>query len=152
MTEWLHFHFSLSCIGEGNGNPLHCSCLENPRDGGAWWTAVYGVAQSWTRLKQLSSSSSTDTHADLKLWSYVGNSYWEYREGWKKEIPERDSGQLSTQKLASQGKFSNGHPKHASPIWPVFGALFLNAFYYRAFYSRSGALNQPQYSACGRHD
>ena len=58
MTEQLHFHFSVSCIGEGNGNPLQCSCLENPRDGGAWWAAVYGVAQSWTRLKQLSSSLS----------------------------------------------------------------------------------------------
>ena len=58
MTEQLHFHFSLSCIGEGNGNPLQCSCLENPKDGGAWWAAVYGVAQSRTRLKQLSSSSS----------------------------------------------------------------------------------------------
>ena len=57
--ERLHFHFSLSCIGEGNGNPLQCSCLENPRDGGAWWAAVYGVTQSWTRLKWLSSSSST---------------------------------------------------------------------------------------------
>ena len=57
-TEQLHFHFSLSCIGEGNGNPLQCSCLENPRDGGAWWAAVYGVAQSRTRLKWLSSSSS----------------------------------------------------------------------------------------------
>ena len=56
-TERLHFHSSLSCIGEGNGNPLQCSCLENPRGGGAWWAAVYGVAQSWTRLKQLSSSS-----------------------------------------------------------------------------------------------
>ena len=56
-TERLHFHFSLSCIGEGNGNPLQCSCLENPRDGGAWWAAIYGVAQSWTRLKRLSSSS-----------------------------------------------------------------------------------------------
>ena len=51
------FHFSLSCIGEGNSNPLQCSCLENPRDGGAWWTAVYGIAQSQTRLKRLSSSS-----------------------------------------------------------------------------------------------
>ena len=50
-TERLPFHFSLSCIGEGNGNPLRCSCLENPRDGGAWWAAVYGVTQSWTRLK-----------------------------------------------------------------------------------------------------
>ena len=55
-TEWLYFHFSLSCIGEGNCNPLQCSCLENPRDGGAWWPAVYGVAQSRTQLKQLSSS------------------------------------------------------------------------------------------------
>ena len=56
-TEWLHFDFSLSCIGEGNGNPLQCSCLENPRDGGAWWSAIYGVAQSRTWLKWLSSSS-----------------------------------------------------------------------------------------------
>ena len=56
-TEQLRFHFSLSCIGEGNGNPLQCSCLENPRDGGAWWAAVYGVARSWTRLTRLSSSS-----------------------------------------------------------------------------------------------
>ena len=51
MTERLHFRFSLSRIGEENGNPLQCSFLENPRDGGAWWAAVYGVAQSWTRLK-----------------------------------------------------------------------------------------------------
>ena len=50
-TEQLHFHFSLSCIGEGNGNPLQCSCLENPRDRGAWWAAVYGVAQNRTQLK-----------------------------------------------------------------------------------------------------
>ena len=54
-TERLHFHFSLSCIGEGNGNPLQCSCLENPREGGAWWAAVYGVAQGRTWLKWLSS-------------------------------------------------------------------------------------------------
>ena len=55
----LHFHFSLSYISEGNGNPLQCSCLENPSDGGAWWAAVYGVTQSWTWLKRLSSSSSS---------------------------------------------------------------------------------------------
>ena len=73
MTECLPFHFSLSCIGEGNGNPLQCSCLENPRDGGAWWAAVYGVTQSQTRLKWLSSSSKSDktsrkqTH---KLWKF----------------------------------------------------------------------------------
>ena len=63
-TERLHFHFSLSCIGEGNGNPLQCSCLENPRDGGAWWAAVYGVSQSWTRLKRLSSSRSSKSQED----------------------------------------------------------------------------------------
>ena len=63
-TERLHFHFSLSCIGEGNGNSLQSSCLENPRDGEAWWAAVYGVAQSRTRLKRLSSSSSSVTDKD----------------------------------------------------------------------------------------
>ena len=57
-TERLHFHFSLSCFGEGNGNPLQCSCLENPRDRGACWAAIYGVTQSPTWLKWLSSSSS----------------------------------------------------------------------------------------------
>ena len=64
-TERLTFHFSLSCIGEGNGNPLQCSCLENPRDGGAWWAAVYGVAQSRTQLKRLSSSRMY--HLDMSL-------------------------------------------------------------------------------------
>ena len=58
MTGRLPFHFSLSCIGEGNGNPFQCSCWENPRDSGAWWAAVYGVAQSRTRLKRLSSRNS----------------------------------------------------------------------------------------------
>ena len=59
-TERLHFHFSLSRIGEGNGNTLQCSCLENPRDGGAWWAAVYGVVQGRTRLKRFNNSSSSD--------------------------------------------------------------------------------------------
>ena len=70
-TERLHFHFSLSCIGEGNGNPLQYSCLKNPRDGGAWWAAIYGVAQSRTRLKRLSSSSSSSSNAyiwNLERW------------------------------------------------------------------------------------
>ena len=61
-TVQLLFHFSLSCVGEGDGNPFQCSCLENPRDGGAWWAAVYGVAQSQTRLKLLSSSSSSSSY------------------------------------------------------------------------------------------
>jgi len=68
-TERLHFIFSLSCIGEGNGNPLQCSCLENPRDGGVWWAAVYGVAQSRTQLKQISSSRS---RAEQKFERWVG--------------------------------------------------------------------------------
>ena len=65
MTEWLHFHFSLSCIGEGDGNPLQCSCLENPRYGGALWAAISGVAQSRTRLKQLSCCCLAARHCSL---------------------------------------------------------------------------------------
>ena len=70
-TEQLHFHFSLSCIGEGNGNPLQCSGLENPRGGGAWWAAVYGVAQSRTRLKGLSSSSNSSDYI-ISSWRLAG--------------------------------------------------------------------------------
>ena len=60
-TERLHFDFSLSCIGEGNGNPLQCSCLENPRDGGAWWAVISEVAQSWTRLSNLAAAAAAAT-------------------------------------------------------------------------------------------
>ena len=67
MTEWLHFGFSFSCIGEGNGNPLQWSRLENPRDGGAWWAAVYGAAQSRTRLKWLSRSSSSSRNVSIYI-------------------------------------------------------------------------------------
>ena len=70
-TEQLHFHFSLSCIGEGNGNPLQFSCLENPRDGWAWWAAVYGVTQSQTRLKRLSSSSSSMLLLHLGVYNWT---------------------------------------------------------------------------------
>ena len=69
-TERLLFHFSLSCIGEGNGNPLQCSYLENPRDGGAWWAAVYGVAQSRTRLKWLSNLA--NVHQQVSGWRGCG--------------------------------------------------------------------------------
>ena len=87
MTERLPFHFSLSCIGEGNGNPLQCSCLENPRDRGAWWAAVCGVAQSWTRLKRLSSSSSSGKestchcrrHKKFEFDPWVGNISWSWK-------------------------------------------------------------------------
>ena len=74
-TKRLHFHFSLSCIGEGNGHPLQCSCLENPRDGGAWWAAVSGVTQSRTWLKWLSSSSSSS--AGSLLFQGLFSSYSE---------------------------------------------------------------------------
>ena len=75
-TEQLPFHFSLLCIGEGNGNPLQCSCLENPRDGGAWWAAVYEVARSQTRLKRLSSNSLMKVNFIcifiFYLWTFIG--------------------------------------------------------------------------------
>ena len=74
-TERLHFHFSLSCIGEGNGNPVQCSCLENPRDGGSWWAAIYGVAQSRTQLKRLSSSSSVHAPMLFSLFIPLSPSY-----------------------------------------------------------------------------
>ena len=72
-TERLHFHVSLSCLGEGNGNPLQCSCLENPRDGGAWLAAISGVAQSRTRLKRLSSSSSKKWKVKVRITSTFKN-------------------------------------------------------------------------------
>ena len=72
MTERLHFHFSLSCMGDGNGNPLQCFCLENPRDGGAWWAVIYGITQSRTRLNRLSSSSSKDVNVLItQICEYV---------------------------------------------------------------------------------
>ena len=76
-TERLHIHFSLSSIGEGNGNPIQCSCLENPRDSGAW-AAVYVVAQSWTRLKRLSSSSSSILFSIVAVSIYFTNSAREF--------------------------------------------------------------------------
>ena len=92
MTERLHFHFPLSCIGEGNGNPLQCSCLENPRDRGAWWAAVYGVAQSWTWLKRFSSSSTMIWPFTVAIsaacglfvccWSLMTMGKWWGKNGW----------------------------------------------------------------------
>ena len=84
MTEQLHPHFSLSCIGEGNGNPIQCLCLENPRDGGAWWATVSGVAQSRTRLKRLSSNSSSTVlklSFGLECRELVADSYLYLKNG-----------------------------------------------------------------------
>ena len=116
-TERLHFHFSLARIGEGNGNPLQCSCLENPRDWGAWWTAVYGVAQSRTRLKWLSSSSrwkgrlpwwlsgkeSTCQHRRQGFDPWVGKIPW--RRKWQPTpvfLPRKSHGQR-TWRAAARG-------------------------------------------------
>ena len=86
LTEQLDFHFSLSCIGEGNGNPLQCSCLENPRDGGARWAAISGVTQSWTRLKRLSSSSSSSSkHTSLDKAMAPHSSTLAWRVPWTEE-------------------------------------------------------------------
>jgi len=89
MTERLIFHFSLSCIGEGNGNPLQCSCLENPRDGGAWWAAICGVAQSQTRLKRLSSSSKKERNPSICHNMYeAGKHYAKWNKpGTERQIP-----------------------------------------------------------------
>ena len=81
MTERLHFHFSLSCIGEGNGNPLQCSYLDSPRDGGAWWAAIYGVSQSWTLLKWLSSMWNESSCA--VVWTFFSIVLlWDWNENW----------------------------------------------------------------------
>ena len=81
MTEWLHFHFSLSCLGEGNGNPLHYSCLENLRDGGAWWAAIYGVTEldtteaTWQQQQQ--SANDPNVHERIsKRWHIHMMKYW----------------------------------------------------------------------------
>ena len=85
-TEWLHFHFSLSCIGEGHGNPLQCSCLENPRDRGAWWAAVYGVAQSRTRLKRLRRRRRKNDDTDFNSLKLLSLFQRQKLKGWKQKL------------------------------------------------------------------
>ena len=102
MTEQLHFHFSLSCTGEWNGNPLQCSCLENPRDGGAWWAAVYGVAQSRTRLKRLSSSSSRPI-----IWFLFPHLTCPGTPSWDAQAP-----------LNQDGSQSEGFWEEHASLWP----------------------------------
>ena len=98
----LHFHFSLSCTGEGNGNPLQCSCLENLRDRRAWWAAIYGVTQSWTRLKRLSSSSSSSSSTrGVSFFMLHCSSYFSHLSKWQWSLRgqigegERANGNLS---------------------------------------------------------
>ena len=86
MTEQLHFPFSLSHTGEGNGNPLQCSCLENPRDGGAWWAAVCGVTKSWTRLKWLSSSSNRHISPPPEPSTHHPNAFFIVKSTWAMKL------------------------------------------------------------------
>ena len=106
-TERLLFHFSLSCIGEGNGNPLHCSCLENPRDGRAWWATVYGVAQSRTWLKRLSSSTSTTNIITLRSKDLIQIWQWNkklYRQTKAKRIQQHQTSLTTNAKGTSLGR------------------------------------------------
>ena len=91
---------SLSCIGEGNGNPLQCSCLENPRDGGAWWAAIYGVTQSRTWLKQLSSSSSREISRHWSQQHMVVYSLLEVSYRWLQDIAQMSKGNISVNGVA----------------------------------------------------
>ena len=106
-TERLHFHFSPSCIGEGNGNPLQYSCLENPRDGGAWWAVIYGVAQSRTWLKRLSSSSSSRA---LTAICYLHMLHEMWREYWFCKV------QSTSDQAWGKGSFHGGGACSSIPV------------------------------------
>ena len=118
-TEWLHFHFSLLCIGEGNGNPLQCSCLENPRDRGAWWAAVYGVAQSQTWLKWVSSSSSSSS---TWFWGMAKfeNPWIHGSPGfcggawWKRLMEEHEASHHHVTVMMTGAELSRGHGKETN--------------------------------------
>ena len=114
-TERLHFHFPRSCIGEGNGNPLQCSCLENPRDRGAWWAAVYGVTQSRIWLKRLSSSSSSSLKK--KCFAYfVDKVSWDIPCSWLLYWHHRKAALLRViycgKRQRSGKRCSHRHPWH----------------------------------------
>ena len=119
-------HFSLSCVGEENGNPLQCSCLENPRDGGAWWGAIYGVAQSWTQLKWLSRSSSSDDVRSTASECFRKRSTWFLEQYFYRITPSNEySGLISFRidwldLLAVQEILKNllqHHSSKASILW-----------------------------------
>ena len=137
-TERLHFHFSLSCIGEGNGNPLQYSCLENPKDRVAWWAAVYGVTQSWTRLKRLSSSILTlgfPGDSDGKEFICLqcrrpGFDPWVREISWRREwlpIPVFLPGEFNGQKSLG-GDSTWDHKELDTTEWLTLNTLILTYF------------------------
>ena len=117
-TERLHFHLSFSCIGEGNGNPLQCSCLENPRNGGAWWATIYGVAQSRTRLKRLSSSSRQTRIDAFELWCWrrLLRVSWTARRSSQFILKEISPGMISPGMKSVTGR--NDAETEAPLLWP----------------------------------
>ena len=123
---------SLSCIGEGNGNPLQCSCLKNPRDRGAWWAAVYGVAQSRTRLKRLSSSSSSKHILQKTVWVGTFFQITSIRKYHKESYVYRVTYYVQDYKESS-GNFSTSRREYCF----FSGVLKLSTFYCHLFYSRS---------------
>ena len=147
MTERLHFHFSLSCIGEGNCNPLQCSCLKNPRDGGAWWAAIYGVTQSRIQLKRLSSSSSSIQKWVREFTIHLGPENWEvtteqgnwwslphkWYEEWRSHLLEGSrsfpeglgkgaswTGEMGGVKKVRQGILWNQRRQYNTLFWPFY--------------------------------
>ena len=124
MTEWLHFHFSVSCIGERNGNPLQYSCLENPRDRGACWAAIYGVAQSRTWLPWLSSRRIlTPLHRSI-FWMKVNTNNTKYYLQLKRLI-YKDSGTHDW-----IWGFKNGKSQYTDFIAEINKSNYLKSFYY----------------------
>ena len=125
-TERLHFHFSLSCTGVGNGNPLQCSCLENPRDRGAWWAAVYGVAQSGTRLKQLSSSSMSRPILCSTAWEYLVRNL--YQSSWSEKANWTLRPVLSKKTANKEGKDSGNSELRQKHCFHTLPSMFNSEF------------------------
>ena len=146
-TEWLHFHFSLSCIGEGNGKPLQCSCLENPRDGGAWWAAVYGVTQSRTRLKRLGSSSSSSRFGCERQFGREEMRLSQKRcPSWEKvnSCPETNSKDSAQSWLFLKEKYWGGRIS-VNHRGRRVGSVF---FSFECRLADSSGVNLPEWSSC----
>ena len=134
-TESLHFHFSLSCIGEGNGNPVQCSCLESPRDGGDWWAAIYGVAQSWTQLRDFTFTfhfpaleKEMATHCSVLAWRVPGTGAPDGLPSMGSHRVRQDWSDLQQQYISTSclpSLFSS-----YSPSQPHFFLFCLFSFYY----------------------
>ena len=149
MTERLHFHFSLSCIEEGNDNPLQYSCQEKPRDRGAWWAAIYGVAQSQTWLKRLSSSNSsskflfTPNACNLQCCEWITHTLLKPRDAYESPFVAQHFQNCVSQSLVlgmllwSENE-SVSHSVMSNSLWPhklYLQALLSTEFFRREYWS-----------------